>query len=119
MKDQELKDIFHAYRPRLSDEDAFMEMLSAQMDVADKKRQPTRIVPMYRKWLPWVAGVAAAVVVAVVVMVKEPWAPAAKPYVKSSLPEYYRPMCSSASFDDIVNEIEASGRQIEQAIAQL
>jgi len=45
MKDQELKNIFHAYRPNLSDEDAFMDKLSAQMDAVDEKQQ-ANIVPL-------------------------------------------------------------------------
>lgn len=128
MKDQELKDLFHAYRPDMGDEDAFMDKLCAQMDVTDAKQQPARVIPLYRKFLPWVtqpwvAGITAAVAVAVVLVVKGPVRPADKPYVQSRLPEYYQnkyPIYSDpASFDDIVNEIETSGRQLEQAIAQL
>ncbi len=119
MKDQELKDLFHAYRPELADEDAFMQRLSAQMDAADGKQQPARTVPLYRKLLPWAAAVAAAVVIAWLAIPSPTPMPA--PQTQSCLPEYSRPTphFSHASFDDIVNEIEASGRQLEQAIAQL
>jgi hypothetical protein len=119
MKDQELKDLFHAYRPELADKDAFMQRLSAQMDAADGKQQPARTVPLYRKLLPWAAAVAAAVVIAWLAIPSPTPMPA--PQTQSCLPEYSRPTphFSHASFDDIVNEIEASGRQLEQAIAQL
>ena len=119
MKDQELKDLFHAYRPELADEDAFMQRLSAQMDAADGKQQPARTVPFYRKLLPWAAAVAAAVVIAWLSIPSPTPMPA--PQTQSRLLEYSRPTpnFSHASFDDIVNQIEASGRQLEQAIAQL
>ena len=119
MKDQELKDLFHAYRPELADEDAFMQRLSAQMDAVDGQQQPARIVPIYRKLMPWAAAVAAAVVI-VWLAIPSP-TPMPAPQAQSRLPEYSRPKphFSHASFDDIVNEIEASGRQLEQAIAQL
>ena len=32
MKDQELRDILHGYRPQIDDNDAFMDKLMAQMD---------------------------------------------------------------------------------------
>ena len=121
MKDQELKDIFHAYRPKLSDEDAFMKKLSEQMDAVDEKQQ-ANIVPLYRNYLPWVVGIAAAIV-AVVLFVKEPETPTAKPCVNSSLVKNddnrYSMFFDHSTYDDIVNEIETSGRQLEQAIAQL
>ena len=75
MKDQELRDKFHAYRPQIDDNDAFMDKLMAQMDAEDARQQSldlespvrheARIVPLYRMVLPWVAGIAAAAVVAV------------------------------------------------------
>ena len=119
MKDQELKDLFHAYRPELADEDAFMQRLSAQMDAVDGQQQPSRIVPLYRKLLTWAATAAAAVVIAWLAIPSP--TPQSAPQAQSRLPEYSRPNphFSHASFDDIVNEIEASGRQLEQAIAQL
>ena len=121
MKDQELKDIFHAYQPKLSDEDAFLKKLSAQMDAVDEK-QRAKIVPMHRKYLSWVVGIA-AVVVAVVMLVKEPETPTAQSYAKTSLFQYddsrYSMFFDHSTYDDIVNEIETSGRQLEQAIAQL
>ena len=121
MKDQKLNDIFHAYQPKLSDEDAFMDMLSAQMDAVDEKKH-TNNVPLHRKYLSWAVGIAAAVV-AVVMLVKELSTPTAQPDVKSSLVKYndesYSLFFNHSTYDDIVNEIETSGRQLEQAIAQL
>ena len=121
MKDQELRDILHGYRPQIDDNDAFMDKLMAQMDAEDAQQQHPRIIPLYRRVLPWVAGIAAAVVVAVFV-IKEPATPSAETGYESRLPEYHYKTPSPtdfSSFEDIVNEIECSGRQLENAIAQL
>ena len=122
MKDQELRDKFHAYRPQIDDNDAFMDKLMTQMDAEDtQQQQQARIIPLYRRVLPWVAGVAAAVVVAVFV-IKEPATPSTETGYESRLPEYYHSAPSPSdfsSYEDVVNEIEQSGRQLENAIAQL
>ena len=120
MKDQELRDIFHAYRPQIDNNEAFMGKLMAQMDAVDEQ-QHARIIPFYRRILPWVAGVAAASVVAVFIM-REPVTTPTETSHKSRLPEYYYKVPSPSdfsSYEDIVNEIERSGRQLEDAIAQL
>jgi hypothetical protein len=121
MKDQELRDILHDYRPKIDDNDAFMDKLMAQMDAEDARQQQPRIIPLYRRVLPWAVGIAAAVVVAVFV-IKDPATPSAKTGFESRLPEYHYKTPSPSdfsSYEDIVNEIECSGRQLENAIAQL
>ena len=121
MKDQELRDMLHGYRPQIDDNDAFMDKLMAQMDAEDAQQQQARIIPLYRRVLPWVAGIAAAVVVAVFV-IKEPATPSAETSYESRLPEYHYKTPSPSdfsSYEDIVSEIESSGRQLENAIAQL
>ena len=122
MKDQELRDILHGYRPQIDDNDAFMDKLMTQMDAEDtQQQQQARIIPLYRRVLPWVAGIAAAVVVAVFV-IKEPATPSTETDYESRLPEYHYKTLSPndfSSYEDIVNEIECSGRQLENAIAQL
>ena len=120
MKDQELRDIFHAYRPQIDNNEAFMGKLMAQMDAVDEQ-QHARIIPFYRRILPWVAGVVAASVVAVFI-IREPVTTPTETSCKSRLPEYYYKVPSPSdfsSYEDIVNEIERSGRQLEDAIAQL
>ena len=120
MKDQELRDRFHAYRPLIDDNKAFMDKLMVQMDAVDEQ-QHARIIPFYRRILPWVAGVAAVSVVAVFIM-REPVTTPTETSYKSRLPEYYYKSPSPSdfsSYEDIVNEIERSGRQLEDAIAQL
>jgi len=121
MKDQELRDKFHAYRPQIDDNEAFMDKLMAQMDAVDEQ-QHARIIPFYRRILPWVAGVAAASVVAVFIM-REPATTPSETTYKPRLPEYHykdpSPIPDFSSYEDIVNEIERSGRQLEDAIAQL
>ena len=132
MKDQELRDKVRAYRPQIDDNEAFMDKLMTQMDAVDEKQQHARIIPFYRRILPWVAGVAAAVVVAVFIM-REPVTTPTETSYKSRLPEYHsktpspipeqssptRSLSDFSSYEDIVNEIERSGRQLEDAIAQL
>jgi len=122
MKEQELRDIFHDYRPAIADNDEFMQRLTEQMDAADAQEpQQSRIISFYHRVLPWVAGIAAAVVVALLI-IKEPALPPVTSYSQPSLPEYYNnaPSYSEfSSYEDIVNEIERSGRQLEDAIAQL
>ena len=122
MKEQELRDIFHDYRPAIADNDEFMQRLTEQMDAADAQEpQQSRIIPFYRRVLPWAAGIAAAVVVALLI-IKEPATTPVTSYSEPRLPEYYHnaPSYSEfSSYEDIVNEIERSGRQLEDAIAQL
>ena len=122
MNDKELYDLFHAYRPELSDDEAFMEHLSARMDAVDEQQRP-RVRPLFRRALPWAAGIAASVAIGLL-FVSVPQTSTVEPPVESRLPEapYYRnPMSADpfSSYDDIVSEIEQSGRQLEQAIAQL
>lgn len=119
MKDQELRDIMHGYRPKIDDNDVFMDKIMAQMDAEDARQQQARIIPLYRRLLPWVAGIAAAMIVAVFV-IKQPTTPSAETVSESRLPEYhYMAPSPFSSYEDIVNEIECSGRQLENAIAQL
>ena len=49
MKDQELRDKFHAYRPPIDDNEAFMDELMAQMDAVDEKQQSEHVIPLHRK----------------------------------------------------------------------
>ena len=121
MKDQELRDIFHAYRPELGDEEDFMARLNEQMDAVDTKQQP-RIIPLYRKWLPWAAGIAAVIAIAVLFDKGQTEEPPTEAHIQTQLPDYYyynRYPSTSDSYEEIVNEIERSGRQLENAIAQL
>lgn len=122
MKDQELRDLLHAYRPELSDEDAFMDKLTEQMDAVDEKQNP-RVLPLYRKFLPWMAGIAAAIVIALLV-IKPTESNEAREAADYSANIDYQMMLSMTStsfptFEETVAEIEQSGRQLEQAIAQL
>jgi hypothetical protein len=122
MKEQELRDVFHDYRPTIADDEEFMQRLTAQMDAADaREQQQPRLTPLYRRMLPWAVGIAAAVVVALLI-IKEPATTPVTSYSEPRLPEYYHNAPSHSefsSYEDIVNEIECSGRQLENAIAQL
>ncbi len=121
MKDQELRDILQAYRPEIDDNDAFMDKLSAQMDAVDAQQQHPRVQPLYRRVLPWVAGIAAVIAIAVL-FDKGQQQTQEEALIQPQQPEYYyykRYPASSDSYEEIVNEIERSGRQLEKAIAQL
>ena len=124
MKDQELHDIFHAYRPEMGDEEDFMARLNEQMDAIDAKQQQPRIIPFYRKVFPWAAGIAAVIAVAFL-FDKGRQESATTAQIQNQRSEYYeyyyynRYSASSDSYEEIVNEIEQSGRQLENAIAQL
>ena len=64
MKEQELRDIFHDYRPEIDDNDEFMARLTAQMDAEDaREQQQPRIIPLYRRVLPWAVGIVACVAI--------------------------------------------------------
>ena len=92
------------------DEALFDQMMAA-------RKQKPRIIKLW----PWAAGIAAAFVVAVFIM-REPVTTPTGTSCKSRLPEYHYKTLSPndfSSYEDIVNEIECSGRQLENAIAQL
>lgn len=138
MKDQKLYDVFHTYRPEIGDEAAFMARLNEQMDAVDNRKGRLHIV---RKLMLWTAAaaVAAAIVVAMVIVPSLKSSPASIPVnervitfdgrnstssIIHSVPtligiEGREPGEFGDSFDEIVNEIESSGRQLQQAIAQL
>ena len=123
MKDQNLHDIFHAYRPALDDDEKFVNRLIEQMDVIDRTNhfQLDTVHSPYRLWPLWMAGIAAAIAI-VALVVKEPTTSYVEPDFQSRLPEYYitDPMHQQfSSYDEIVSEIEESGRQLQQAIARL
>lgn len=124
MKDQNLHDIFHAYRPALDDDEKFMNRLIEQMDVIDRTTSHVQLDTVhspYRLWPLWMAGIAAAIAI-VALVVKEPTTSYVEPDFQSRLPEYYitDPMHQQfSSYDEIVSEIEESGRQLQQAIARL
>lgn len=122
MKDQELHDLFHSYRPELSDEEEFMDKLSAQMYAVDKKQNP-RVLTIYRKFLPWAAGIAAAIAVALFV-IKPTESNDTREATSYSANQDYQAMLSMTStsfptYEETVAEIERSGEQLQLAIAEM
>lgn len=123
MKDQKLYDIFHSYHPEMSSEEDFMARLNGQMDAIDKKRLPSVWEKTkQRHFLPWVAGIAAAIAVGLFLFMPS----------KTNCPEEadiypahqdYQAMLSmmqsSPTFEETVREIEQSGQQLQMAIAEM
>ena len=123
MKDQELHDIFHAYRPEISGEEDFMARLNEQMDAIDAKQQQPHIISLYRKWLPWAVGIAAAVVVALILAkptkTRELQMAASYPYYPERMVIQSMSSDPFSSFEETVAEIERSGQQLQLAIAEM
>gem|GEM_PF-1892573 len=137
MKDQELYDIFHSYHPEMSSEEDFMARLNEQMNAIDKKRIPsvwerTRLRP----FLPWAAGIAAAIAVGLFLLkplhIPLPWEREFAAEVPLShrrgvrgeaVPERVAMQTMDAdplaSFEETVAEIERSGQQLQLAIAEM
>ena len=122
MKDKELRDIFHAYRPQLSDEEDFMARLNEQMDKLSPTASQGKGVRLHRRFA-WAAGIAAAIILALVITKPTKDIEPAEQALYPASQEYQIMLSLSTSsyptFDETVAEIEQSGRQLEQAIAEL
>lgn len=117
MKDQELYEIFHSYRPEMSSDEDFMARLNEQMDAIDAKGK------RWKKFLPWAASIAA--VVAVGMFLFKP-TKGTEPQVVDINPAYPTQTAlvtmntdPLASFEETVEEIERSGQQLQLAIAEI
>lgn len=137
MKDQKLYDIFHSYHPEMSSEEDFMARLNEQMDAIDKKRIPSlREKTKLRPFLPWAAGIAAAIAVGLFLFkplhIPLPWEREFAAEVPLShgrgvrgeaVPERIAMQTMDAdplaSFEETVAEIERSGQQLQLAIAEM
>ena len=137
MKDQELYDIFHSYHPEMSSEEDFMARLNEQMNAIDKKRIPSlREKTKLRPFLPWAAGIAAAIAVGLFLFkplhIPLPWEREFAAEVPLShgrgvrgeaVPERVAMQTMDAdplaSFEETVAEIERSGQQLQLAIAEM
>lgn len=123
MKDQELYDIFHSYHPEMSSEEDFMTRLNEQMDAIDKKRIPSVWEKTkQRHFLPWVAGIAAAIAVGLFLFMpsKTNCPEEADIYpARSDYQTMLSMMQSFPTFEETVREIEQSGQQLQMAIAEM
>lgn len=135
MKDKELYDIFHAYRPEMSSDEEFMARLEEKMKAfpqpSPKESEPSRSgSPLLgrgrgrlRLFLPWLSGIAA--VVAVGLFLLKP-TKGTEPQVADIYPAYSERTAlimmnadPLASFEETVAEIEQSGQQLQLAIAEM
>ena len=122
MNDKDLRELLHAYRPQLSDDEAFLSNLDRLMDEADAHRK--HVAWRRHTVAIWVSGIAATLIVGLVgwwqMDRKE-----VRPERPQPLPAYYAerfPQPEGDIFDSyyqMVEEIEQSGQQLQQAIAQL
>ena len=123
MIDQELYDIFHSYHPEMSSEEDFMARLNGQMDAIDKKRIPsvwekTR----QRHFLPWAAGIAAAIAVGLFLFMPSKGNDPGGADIYPARQDYQTMLSMTQSFptfEETVREIEQSGQQLQMAIAEM
>ena len=123
MIDQELYDIFHSYHPEMSSDEDIMARLNEQMDAIDKKRIPsvwekTR----QRHFLPWVAGIAAAIAVGLFLFMPSKGNDPGEADIYHARSDYQTMlsmMQSFPTFEETVREIEQSGQQLQMAIAEM
>ena len=123
MIDQELYDIFHSYHPEMSSDEDIMARLNEQMDVIDKKRIPsvwekTR----QRHFLPWAAGIAAAIAVGLFLFMPSKGNDPGEADIYPARQVYQTMLSMTQSFptfEETVREIEQSGQQLQMAIAEM
>lgn len=123
MKDQELYDIFHSYHPEMSSEEDFMARLNEQMDAIDKKRIPSlREKTKLRPFLPWAAGIAAAIAVGLFLFMPSKTNCPGEADIYPARSDYQTMLSMTQSFptfEETVAEIEQSGQQLQMAIAEM
>ncbi|MBP5630664.1 MAG: hypothetical protein J6W97_03800 [Bacteroidaceae bacterium] len=123
MKDQELYDIFHSYHPEMSSEEDFMARLNEQMNAIDKKKIPSVGEEVrLRPFLPWAAGIAAAIAVGLFLfMPSKTNCPGEADiyHARSDYQTMLSMMQSFPTFEETVAEIEQSGQQLQMAIAEM
>ena len=123
MKDQELYDIFHSYHPEMSSEEDFMARLNEQMDAIDKKRIPSLWErTKQRHFLPWVAGIAAAIAVGLFLFMPSKTNCPGEADIYPAQQDYQTMLSMTQSFptfEETVADIEQSGQQLKLAIAEM
>ena len=123
MKDQELYDIFHSYHPEMSSEEDFMARLNEQMNAIDKKKIPSVGEEVrLRPFLPWAAGIAAAIAVGLFLFMPSKTNCPGEADIYPVRPDYQTMLSMTQSFptfEETVAEIEQSGQQLQMAIAEM
>lgn len=123
MKDQELYDIFHSYHPEMSSEEDFMARLNEQMDAIDKKKIPSVGEEVrLRPFLPWAAGIAAAIAVGLFLFMPSKTNCPGEADIYPARSDYQTMLSMTQSFptfEETVAEIEQSGQQLQMAIAEM
>lgn len=125
MNENEIREMLHAYRPELSDEQTFLDKLTSRMDQADEqKARAQQTASPSAPATRWMRYAAALLIIGLIFH----WQTSREELPCRPLPtEYYTAARwndepSQDPFDSyytLVEEIQRSGQQIQQTIAQV
>ena len=135
MKDKELYEIFHAYRPEMSSDEEFMARLEEKMKASPQPSPKERETgrggsPLLWRgrgrllvFLPWAASIAAIVAVGLFLFKPTKGTDPQLADIYPAYPERTALLTMNAdplaSFEETVAEIEQSGQQLQLAIADM
>ena len=128
MNENEIREMLHAYRPRLSDEQTFLDNLTRRMDEADAQKaiaqQTKGLAAPATRWMRYAAALAAVLIVGLIFR----WQTGSDEQPDSPQPTEYQMAArwnaepAQDPFDSyytLVEEIQRSGQQLQQAISQV
>ena len=128
MNENDIREMLHAYRPELSDEQTFMDKLTRRMDQADEQKALAqqakgRTAPAAR-WIRYAEALAALLIVGLIFRWQigreepTPSQQSVQPYMAAHW-NAEAPQDPFDSYYTLVEEIQRSGQQLQQAIAQV
>ena len=132
MNENEIREMLHAYRPRLSDEQTFLDKLTSHMNQADEQKNQAdeqknqadeRTAPTAR-WIRYAEALAALLIVGLILhrQTGREEQPSRPQPTQQYMTGGWNAEPSQDPFDSyhtLVEEIQRSGQQLQQAIAQV